>query len=119
MYYFIKITKKMDVEIVATDDYDYESLATLIDCDYIEHVRITKLETSPAICFIVDEEGALKKDRELNPLASSLYGADIYGDVLIAFDGINEYGYRDVMPLSEKMATSLYDMFKEVLQDLE
>lgn len=118
MYYFIKLTKRMKVELIETDDYDFESLAALIDCDYIEHVRITKLETSPSICFIVDEEGALKKGRELNPLATSLYGADIYGDVLIAFDGINEYGFRDIMPLSESMSKSLMDMFTEVLKDL-
>ncbi|WP_303000186.1 hypothetical protein [Eubacterium sp.] len=119
MYYFLKLTKDMTIERIEMEDYDWESLAKLINCDYIEQASISRLKTTPKLCFIVDEEGALKSDREINSLASSLYGRVLFGDVLIAHEGFNEYGYLDIMPLSETMAANLFDMFTHVLREVK
>ncbi|MEE0715297.1 MAG: hypothetical protein UCH84_01735 [Eubacterium sp.] len=119
MYYFLKLTKDMTIERIEMEDYDWESLAKLINCDYIEQASISRLETTPKLCFIVDEEGALKSDREINSLASSLYGRVLFGDVLIAHEGFNEYGYLDIMPLSETMAANLFNMFTHVLKEVK
>lgn len=119
MYYFLKLTKDMTIERIEMEDYNWESLAKLINCDYIEQASISRLETTPKLCFIVDEEGALKSDREINSLASSLYGRVLFGDVLIAHEGFNEYGYLDIMPLSETMAANLFNMFTHVLKEVK
>lgn len=119
MYYFLKLTKDMTIERIEMEDYNWESLAKLINCDYIQQASISRLETTPKLCFIVDEEGALKSDREINSLASSLYGRVLFGDVLIAHEGFNEYGYLDIMPLSETMAANLFNMFTHVLKEVK
>ena len=120
MYYFLKLTKDMTIERIEMEDYDWESWRSLLIDDYIEQASISRLKTTPKLCFIVDEEAsALKSDREINSLASSLYGRVLFGDVLIAHEGFNEYGYLDIMPLSETMAANLFDMFTHVLREVK
>ena len=49
-----------------------------IDCQLLERVKPFCWRNTP-YCLLVDESGALKKNRELNLCASVIYGSDIYG----------------------------------------
>lgn len=72
----------------------YQAMARAINADYIEHVR-TPL---PGIAMLIDEEGALKHDREVNIAAVALYPGRIFGDVLILAETDGPDG-RDVAHL--------------------
>ncbi len=63
-----------------------EQLYSLLDCDCIEIVRSNAIEAgaSRRLIMIVDESGALKKDRLYNSYASSASGQVIYGSVAFA-----------------------------------
>lgn len=116
MNYFIKITTDMKIGIIETEDYDWQFLAKQINCDYIEHATINSIMINPRLCFIVDEDGTNKSDRELNVLASSLYSYELYGDVIMAQETRNKYGFRDFASLSKGMAYRLLNMFTEIVK---
>ena len=116
MNYFVKITTSMKIEIIETETYDWRFLAAQIDCDYIEQATINSIIITPKLCFIVDEDGSMKSDRKINILASSLYGYELYGDVLMTQETINMYGFRDFTSLTKDMADRLVSMFNEIVK---
>lgn len=63
-----------------------EQLYSLLHCDCIEILRSNAIEAgaSRRLIMIVDESGALKKDRQYNSYASSASGQVIYGSVAFA-----------------------------------
>jgi hypothetical protein len=116
MNYFVKITTDMKIEIIETEKYDWRFLAAQINCDYIEQATISSIITNPRFCFIVDEDGLMKSNRKINVLASSLYGYELYGDVLITRETINKHGFKDFTSLTKDMANRLYNMFTEIVK---
>ena len=111
MKYFVKITTDMKIEIVETEHYDSKYLAEQINCKYIETATINSIIINPRFCFIVDQDGINKVERKINVLASSLYGYELYGDVLMTQKANNNY----FTSLSKKMAERLYSMFTEIV----
>lgn len=63
-----------------------EQLYSLLHCDCIEIVRSNAIEAgaSRRLIMIVDESGALKRDRQYNSYASSASGQAIFGSVAFA-----------------------------------
>lgn len=63
-----------------------EQLYSLLHCNCIEILRSNAIEAgaSRRLIMIVDESGALKKDRQYNSYASSASGQVIYGSVAFA-----------------------------------
>lgn len=89
---FIIVTPDNVVRLEDVDrDRLLEQLYSLLHCDCIEIVRSNAIEAgaSRRLIMIVDESGALKKDRQYNSYASSASGRVIYGSVAFAeeFDG--------------------------------
>ena len=123
---------------VTVEDFPYEEKLQWyykkIGCDCIDIVKPYGIETvvdmyglkayMDKFCLIVDDEGMLKDNPKVNPIASLLYGADdhgqvLFGDVLVAKDeetedGIETVGLDDseVMLLKAAMNT-LIEMHNE------
>ena len=49
-----------------------------IDCELVELIHVT-----PNVIMIVDEEGSLKMNRQINPVASAIMGYNIYGNIIL------------------------------------
>lgn len=104
-----------------------ESVVQSIDADYYEVVKCQRLyNIHPSLRMLVDEMGLYKDDKQLNLLASYLYGADIHhgvivGDVIFAqevvtpegpdLDGLDE----EVRKRLEKALKRLSNRFQESL----
>lgn len=89
---FIIVTPDNVVRLEDVDrDHLLQQLYSLLHCDCIEIVRSNAIEAGACrrLIMIVDESGALKKDRQYNSYASSASGRVIYGSVVFAeeFDG--------------------------------
>ena len=68
------------------DGYTLDELYKKLNCELIEVVHITD-----EIIFVIDEEGALKDDREINIYASVLLNYKMFLDGVIAeFPKLNE-----------------------------
>ncbi|QXT62725.1 DUF3846 domain-containing protein [Tessaracoccus palaemonis] len=81
---------------VEVPDGDYRAMADVLGCQYIEHVR-TRI---PGVAMIVDDEGALDENRQLNlGAAFTLYPGRIFGDVLV-FSEVDGPEGRDVTTLT-------------------
>ena len=69
--------------------YTFEAMAAAINCDTIDIVHAINLPDP--YCMVVDDEGLLKNEPLVNPIASYLYGflthgQPICGDVIIMKD---------------------------------
>lgn len=75
---------------------DYRAMTQVLGYQYIEHVR-TRI---PGVAMIVDEEGALDENRQLNlGAALTLYPGRIFGDALV-FSEVDGPEGRDVTTLT-------------------
>ena len=93
------LPRRVDVE------RDWAAMAKVVGGNYIEHVR-TRI---PGVALIVDEEGALRSDRVLNPRAMGLYPGCIYGAALV-FSEVDTPEGRDVASLSFAHARQVLDI---------
>ena len=86
-----------------------EQLYSLLHCDCIEILRSNAIEAgaSRRLIMIVDESGALKKDRRYNSYASSASGQVIYGSVAFAEEIDGPDGGEIVGLISEDQARIL------------
>lgn len=82
--------------------------AAAIGADFVEVVRPSTFYDLGLEQYIllVDESGALRKDRTMNLCATDLYGFrlhgnKIYGDVLVAKETVTEDGEIDIAGLSD------------------
>ena len=94
----LKIDKRHSTPSVV-DVPSFEDAAKAIDADFIEVVRpyMFTMCGRPDLVLLVDESGALRRDRIVNPIASELYGCFehgvcIFGDVLVAKEGMGDEG---------------------------
>ena len=99
----------MFAEII--DACSLENAAEMIAAEIVEVVRPVAFAEMdrPDFVLLIDESGALKDDRKMNPCASELYGwrrhgVKIYGDVLVAKEVVNEDGEIDISGLTEDEA---------------
>lgn len=76
----------------------YEGIYKVLD-GYMEHVR-PHLLPHP-FCMLVNDEGLLRDNLNVNIIASLLYGHPIYGTVVFMKDGWNRTGERDVVGLTQ------------------
>lgn len=83
--------------------------AAAIGADFVEVVRPSTFQDLgfEQYVLLVDESGALRKDRTMNLCATDLYGFrlhgnKIYGDVLVAKETVTEDGEVDIAGLSDK-----------------
>ena len=83
--HFILITPDNAVKGVTTEAPGLEFYYEQIGCKTIEIVRISKNRTNKV--FIVDEEGLLKENPEINAIASLIVKQPIYGNALLAKEG--------------------------------
>lgn len=93
------LPRRVDVE------HDWAAMAKVVGGNYIEHVR-TRI---PGVALIVDEEGALRSDRVLNPRAMGLYPGCIYGAALVLSEVDTPEG-RDVASLTFAHARQVLDI---------
>lgn len=95
-----------------------KGLAALIGCKNIERVHLANAVDNfgfpKTVNMIVDEEGALKKDRVLNRMASILYDGNIYGTVLFCGEEYTEDG-----PAFSKMDDADEDHVEYVLNTIK
>lgn len=94
----LKIDKRLSAPSMV-EVPSFEDAAKVIDADLIEVVRPYTFAICgrPDLVLLVDESGALRRDRIVNPIASELYGCFehgvcIFGDVLIAKEGMGTEG---------------------------
>ena len=92
----------------------FEAAAPAIGADMVEIVRPAAFAEMglPQYVLLVDESGAIKGDRVMNPCASELYGwrrhgVKIYGDALIAKEVATDDGY-DIAGLDEEDVENVY-----------
>lgn len=77
---------------------DYRRMSKIIGAIYLEHVR-TPL---PDVAMLVDEEGALADDRQVNiTVAGTLHRGRVFGDVLVFSETDGPEG-RDVDHLTDE-----------------
>lgn len=117
-------------------DWYYEQ----IECDCIDIVdphgvnKVAKEHDLKAVigkfCLICDDDGLLKEDPKVNPIASLLYGVDdhgqaLFGKVLVAKNHVTEDGIEtvglsdhDVM-LLQVCINTLIDMHNEKIKEVK
>lgn len=98
MEYFVKITAhdgKCSIDTVQSEKPDLDFYYQEIDCRCIEIVRM------PKHVFVIDEEGRLKDDAELNFIASIMYGEPLYGTVLLCKEDLRD-GEPDIIGFDER-----------------
>lgn len=101
MEYFVKISAhdgKCSIETVQTEKADLDFYYQEIDCRCIEIVRMPKLRKKHV--FVIDEEGRLKDDAELNFIASIMYGEPLFGTVLMCKEDLRD-GEPDIIGFDE------------------
>lgn len=96
------------------DIADLQTAASAIGADMVEVVRPAAFAELglPQYVLLVDESGALKDGRVMNPCASELYGwrrhgVRIYGDALVAKEVATDDGY-DIAGLDEDDVDNVY-----------
>lgn len=107
----LRLNTDSSVEIIEINNTDFDALAKLIDCDWIQIVR----PRNSKYVLVVDEEGKLKEN-SINPHASVMYGylkhkEPIVGKALLMREVLTENGYE---------LTGLEDAkeIKDILDDL-
>lgn len=89
-------------------DVDVNDIPSALNADMFEIVRPAAFAEMgyPQFVLLVDESGALKEDRVMNPCASELYGfrrhgVRIYGDALVAKEVRTPDGDYDLAGLDD------------------
>lgn len=105
--YALLLTIDGKVEFVMTDGTSEKMLEVArekIGCEWIECVYCSD-KRGNRICMMVDEEGKLKEERYMNPIASWLYGTHRHGDpivgnAMLVFEGEEEFEYMNGMEVA-------------------
>lgn len=77
----LKTTTYRPEHIDVPENMDWRWPSQQIGCDLIEILNCPDL--SEGCVMIVDDEGMLKEEPKINPIATTIYGDPIVGDVLI------------------------------------
>lgn len=85
--YFLLITTDNHVKTCCTEHPGLRFYYRQLGCRSIEIIRPFTGKTTKNQVFVIDEEGALKPNR-INMVASLFYGDAIFGNVLLAQEGI-------------------------------
>ena len=93
--YFLLITTQNHVKTCCTEHPGLLFFYRQLCCRSIEIIRPFTGKNTKNQVFIVDEEGALKPN-QINVVASMFYGMPIYGNVLLAKEGIRN-GEPDIV----------------------
>lgn len=94
----LRIPTSGPLNLINVEAGDYRTMARTIGATYLEHVR-TPL---PDVAMLVDEEGALADDRQVNiTVAGTLYRGRVFGDVLVFSETDGPEG-RDVDHLTDE-----------------
>lgn len=102
MEYFVKITpteKGCSVETVQNAEPGLTWYYSQIGCRSIEVVRLN-LKSKKQV-LVIDEEGRLRKNPQLNYVASLLYGDIIYGTVLLCKEDLRD-GEPDIVGFDQQ-----------------
>lgn len=96
-------------------DQNYIRLQRAIDCDCIDIVHAKNLKEP--YCLVVDDEGLLKEEPEMNLVASYLYGAldhgqPLCGDAIIMKDRFTDDGI-DTVGLDDEDLEYLREYFAD------
>ena len=114
----VKLHTSGRVEIIGVpEDFDWRWAPQQIGVDYMEIVHPRGLHEP--LLMVVDEEGALKDRRIINPIASWLYGAQdhgipIFGDALIMQEVVTEDG-PDIGGLQEADASTIQVQLQKLM----
>ena len=92
-----------------------------IGCDWVEVVQLPRF--IPNSCLIVDEDGLLKKDPEINYIASLLYDTPVHGNP-IAGNAVlcsQKYGINgvDTTDFDADTAALIEQRFEEIKTKME
>ena len=105
--YALLLTTDGKVEFVTTDGEDGKILEVArekIGCEWIECVYCSD-ERGNRICMMIDEEGKLKEEQYMNPIASWLYetcrhGDPIVGNAMLVLEGEEDLEYMNGMEVA-------------------
>lgn len=93
--YFLLITTGNHIKTCCTAHPGLLFFYRQLGCRSIEIIRPFTGKTTRNQVFVIDEEGALKPN-QINVVASMFYGMPIYGNVLLAKEGIRN-GEPDIV----------------------
>lgn len=99
--HFILITPENAVKGVTTENPGLDFYYEQVGCQSIEIVRISRTRAKHVL--VVDEEGLLKENPQLNAIASLLAMQPIYGNALLAKDDLRN-GEPDIVGFDLKEA---------------
>lgn len=120
---------KLPIKEVNVNIGSYEGMAKILNCDYVERVRIgnwktRKLFTAPndvAVFMYVDETGRYKEENTVNERASTLYGFPIHGetivgDALLVAENNDNYDDLRLLDMPEEFSPIFWTVAIHLLQ---
>lgn len=95
----VKITAENKVSVVGLPSWNWKTQAKEIGAEYIEIVKTKRMYDlfGEMVVMIVDDSG-LVENRQANPYASYLYGADLHGEVIVGDVLLGVQKGLDVLP---------------------
>lgn len=120
MYYTIRISKDSEIAI---DQHEKINL----DLKYLQksvngHIQIVTCHSMfrsrlGHVLIVLDEEGLLKDDPVINPIASILYGSTIVGDVVLTTEyNPDPYAEPDCYAFDEPTKNNVYKILCNVIK---
>ena len=102
----VKITTESRISVVELPNWNWKAQAKEIGAEYIEIVRTKRMYDlfGEKVVMIVDDSGLVENKQE-NPYASYLYGADQHGEIIAGDVLLGVQKGLDVFPLENPEKT--------------